>query len=335
MREEKIIKYQKNSPWVTPASPPRGKESTKMDANPLSTSETDFIEEGVIVKGESRATEIVSKLFKPEEEIVEREIKRKLTRTPEEFAEEEQEDKGQALSKYQIRKALLDKLGRQYGGLYQCPGCLKRKDDLRLVRVNENGNSPGIADYILLCGSCREQRAEKKEEEKKANRKWKRKQVKGDGSSKTSFLNKIRKQVYKRDGNKCVFCEALGEGKHHEMLGLVSLVPESKGGKLCIDNFVTCCASHRPAKSDKLPLNYIFEEIDFKGYLNEQFEGEPVVKNPGARVSVSIFLVAQIQRYFHRIAAGVEIDRSEAERLSIKLSQTDEDRKKEREQVLW
>jgi len=302
---------------------------------PLSTSAAYSINEGVSVKGEERIVDIVSKLFKPEEAIVEREIKRKLTKTPEEFAGEEQEDKNKALSRYHIRKALLDKLGRQYGGLYQCPGCLKRKDDLRLVRVNENGDSPGIADYILLCGSCREKRQKEQQEERRSKRLWKRKSVKGDGLSKVGFYNKIRKQVFERDSNRCVFCEALGEGKYHEMLGLVSLVPESKGGELCIDNFVTCCASHRPGKGDKLPLNYIFEEIDFKGYLTEQFEGEPVVGNPGARASINMFLVAQIQRYLHRIAAGVEIDRSEAERLSIKLSQTDEDRKKEREQVLW
>jgi len=297
--------------------------------------EVDYIENGVIVKGETEAVEIVSKLFKPEEEIVEREIKRKLTKTPEEFAAQDQEDKGQALSGYKIKKALLDKLGRQYAGLYQCPGCLKRKDDLRLFRVNENGDNPGVADCILLCGSCREQRTQKRKEEKKANRKWRRRYVKGDGSSQTSFYNKIRKQVYKRDGYKCVFCEVLGEQKNPKILGLTSLVPESKGGKRCFDNFVTACAFHRPAKGEKLPLNYIFEEISFKYYLNEQLDDEPVVKNPGARVRVNMYLVAEIQQYLHRQAAGAEVDRSKAERLAIKLSETDEDRKKEREHVLW
>jgi len=290
---------------------------------------------GIKVKGEDKAVEIVSKLFKPEEKIVEREIKRKLTKTPEEFATQEQEDKGQALSGYKIKKALLDKLGRQYAGFYQCPGCLKRKDDLRLFRVNKNGDNPGIADYILLCGSCREQRAEKRKEEKKANRKWRRRYVKGDGSSRISFYNKIRKQVYKRDGYKCVFCEVLGEGKNPKILGLAPLIPESKGGKRCFDNFVTSCAFHRPGKGDKLPLNYIWEKISFDYWMSEQLSDEPVVKNPGARTSVNMHLVAEIQQYLHRIAAGAEVDRSKAERLCVKLSESDEDRRRERQQFPW
>jgi len=250
------------------------------------------------------------------------------------------EDKGQALSSYKIKKALLDKLGRQYAGFYQCPGCLKRRDDLRLVRVNKNGDTPGVADYTLLCGSCREQRAEKRKEEKKANRKWKRKYVKGDGSSKTNFYNGIRKSVFERDKNKCVFCEVLGKKKYEEGtglpgLGLTSLIPESKGGERCFDNYVVSCAFHRASKSDKLPLNYIFEKINFECYLSEQLDDEPVVKNPGARASVNMHLVAEIQQYLHRIAAGVEADRNKAEQLAIKLSETDEDRKKEREQFLW
>ncbi|MBA7490763.1 hypothetical protein ES702_01306 [subsurface metagenome] len=292
----------------------------------------DVISQGNIVKGETKAVEIVSKLFKPEEEIVEREIKRPLTKTPEEFAAQEQEDKGQALSRYFIKKALRDKLGRKWGGLYACPGCLERKE-LELYRVNKNGEKE--SDYILLCGSCRQKRAEKRKEEKKANRKWRRRYVKGDGSSKISFYNKIRKQVYKRDGYKCVFCEVLGEGKSPKTLGLAPLIPESKGGERCVDNYVACCAFHRPAKGDKLPLNYIWEKISFDYWMSEQLSDEPVVKNPGARVLVNMHLVAEIQQYFHRIAAGEEIDRSKAERLAIKLSETDEDRRREREQILW
>ena len=290
----------------------------------------DLTNGGVKVKGEDRVAEIVSKLFRPEEQIVEREIKRKLTKTPEEFVAQDQEDKGQALSPYKIKKALLDKLGRQYGGLYQCPGCLKRKDDLQLFRVNENGDRPGIADYILLCGSCREQRAEKRKEEKKANRKWRRRYVRGDGSSKISFYNKIRKHVYKRDGKECPYCGSI------ERLGLAPIRPESRGGQRSLDNFSVCCAKCRPAKGKKLPLEFIWTNDEALSYwLSEQLVGEPVVKNPGARASIKMHLVAEIQQYLHKIAAGVEIDRNRAERLSIKLSETDADRKREREQALW
>ena len=307
-----------------------------MDAEPLSTSQMYFINEGIKVKGEEEAYGI---FFEPEEEVVEKEIKRPLIPTPEEFAAQEQGDKGQTLSRYKIKKALLDKLGRQYAGFYQCPGCLKRKDDLRLFRVNENGDRPGIADYILLCGSCREQRAEKRKEEKKANRKWRRRYVKGDGLSKISFYNSIRKQVFERDGHKCLLCEALGKKKYEEGLGLTPglglapLIPESKGGERCFDNYMVSCAFHRAAKSNKLPLNYIFKEIDFKGYLTEQLDDEPVVKNPGATVRVNMHLVAEIQQYLHRQAAGEEVDRSKAERLAIKLSESDEDRRRERKQL--
>ncbi len=300
-----------------------------MDTRPLSTLRLDYSGGGVSVKGEIGAVEIVSKLFKPEEEIVEREIKRPLTKTPEEFAAQEQEDKGQALSGYKIKKALLDKLGRQYAGLYQCPGCLERKK-LRLYRVNKNGDNPSAADYILLCGSCREQRAEKRKEEKKANRKWRRRYVKGDGSSKQTFLNSIRDKVFERDGKECPYCGST------ERLGLAPIRPESRGGERSLDNFSVCCAKCRPAKGKKLPLEFIWTNDEALSYwLSEQLEDEPVVKNPGARASVNMHLVAEIQQYLHRIAAGGEIDRSKAERLSIKLSETDQDRKREREQVLW
>lgn len=305
---------------------------------PLSTSEMDITEGGIIVKGETKALEGV--FFEPEEKVVEKEIKRKLTKTPEEFVAAEQKDT-QGKSRYFIKKTLLGKQGRKYNGLYMCPGCQKRKK-LRLVRVDGTEDSPGIAGYVLLCGSCRKQRAEKRQEErKKANRKWRRRYVKGGGLSKISFYNKIRKQIFERDGHKCVLCEALGR-KNYEGgsglvpgLGLAPLIPESKGGEQCFDNYAVSCAFHRASKGNELPLNYIFEKLTFEYYLTEQLDDEPVVKNPGARASVNMHLVAEIQQYLYRIAGGVEIDRSKAERLAIKLSETDEDRKREREQILW
>ena len=308
---------------------------------PLSTSAVYNISEGVSVKGEE---EYFGIFFEPEEKVVEREIKRSLTPTPEEFVAQEQEDKGEVLSRYKIRQVLLDKLGRKYNGFYACPGCLERKE-LELYRVNENGETPKESDYILLCGSCgekrKEQRAEKRKEEKKANRKWKRKYVKGDGSSKTNFYNRIRKQVFERDGHKCVWCETLGKSKYEggsgltPGLGLAPLTPESKGGERCIDNYMVSCAFHRASKGDKLALDYIFEKMSFEYYLSEQLDDGVTVKNPGARASINMYLIAEISRYLYKIAAGEEMDRNQAEKLAIKLSETDQDRKREREQALW
>jgi len=125
-----------------------------------------------------------------------------------------------------------------------------------------------------------------------------------------------------------VFCDT------KEELGLTSLIPESKGGRVCFDNYVTCCQSCRCSKGNKLPLNYIWEEVSFKYYLTEQLYHEPTA-TPGATARVNLHLIAEIQQYLHRQAAGEEVDRSKAERLAIKLSETNEDRARERRQLPW
>jgi hypothetical protein len=149
-------------------------------------------------------------------------------------------------------------------------------------------------------------------------------------NSTTYFFNSIRKQVYERDGYKCVFCEALRERKKKgAKLGLTSLIPEKRGGKREIDNYVTCCSIHRPDKGDKMPVEYIDDEIRVKVYLSEQLDDEPTA-SPGATMRVNLHLVAEIQQYLHREAAGGKPDRSKAERLAIKLSESEENRRKER-----
>ena len=55
-----------------------------MGDDPRSNPLLDFINGGIKVKGEDEALEEISKLFEPEEEIVEREIKQSLSATPEE-----------------------------------------------------------------------------------------------------------------------------------------------------------------------------------------------------------------------------------------------------------
>jgi len=142
-----------------------------------------------------------------------------------------------------------------------------------------------------------------------------------------AFLASIRALVFQRDGKACVWCGA------KEKLGLGPLIPPSRGGKLCFDNYVVTCQKCRGAKGSKLPLEYIWGEISLDYWLHEQLDDSVIVKNPGARAKVNMHLVAEIQQYLHRIAAGEEMDRSRAEKLSIKLSETDEDRRRERAEI--
>lgn len=163
---------------------------------------TPFVEDitngGVVVKGEQKAYGI---FFEPEEKVVEKEIKRKLTKTPEEFVESEQKDtqgsrekkpgpKTAAGWRYRIKKALLgEQLCRKYHGLYMCPGCFEHKK-LRLYRVNRNHNPPRESDYLLLCSDC----VTKKREEGKKTKLWSRKPGSRGGSpesAKTSFFIQI------------------------------------------------------------------------------------------------------------------------------------------------
>lgn len=56
-----------------------------------------------------------------------------------------------------------------------------------------------------------------------------------------------RHNVFKRDGNRCVYC---GSGKK---LTLDHVMPRSKGGKNTWNNLVTCCARCNSKKDDKTP----------------------------------------------------------------------------------
>lgn len=299
-----------------------------MDAKPLNTLRIDFSGGGTTVKDEEKAYGI---FFEPEEKVVEKEIKRKLTETPEEFVSNEPKTLGGR--RYRIKKALLDKQGRKYHGFYACPDCLERKK-LRLYRVNRNGDKPGIADYTILCDTC----IEKRREEKKKTKMWSRGPgIKGGTpeSKQTAFLNSIRALVFERDGKKCPYCG----GK--ENLGLAALMPLSRGGKLCFDNYTVSCQKCRGARSGSkyskpmTPLEYFWQEEGLKSYLSECLDDQPVVSSAGVTVRVSVYVIAEIQRYLHKQAAGEEVERSTAERLAIELSKTDEDRRRERQQLPW
>ena len=56
-----------------------------------------------------------------------------------------------------------------------------------------------------------------------------------------------RHRIYKRDGNKCVYC---GISKN---LTIDHVIPKSKGGKNTWENLVTCCNKCNLKKSDRTP----------------------------------------------------------------------------------
>ncbi|MBA7491137.1 hypothetical protein ES702_01682 [subsurface metagenome] len=229
--------------------------------------------------------------------------------------------------RYEIRKALLEKQGRKYADLYRCPGCLERKK-LRLLRVNKNHNPPGESDYTFLCEPC----IKKRQEKKKKTKLWSRGPgIKGGSpeSKKIAFLASIRALVFERDGKACVWCGA------KEKLGLGPLTPPSRGGKLCYDNYVVTCQECRGAKGSKLPLEYIWGEISLDYWLHEQLDDEPTA-TPGVTQRVNLHLIAEISQFLMRTATNEDIEgriRNKAERLNIKLSETDEDRHRERVEV--
>ena len=261
---------------------------------------------------------------------------------------------------YSIRKAVLK---IQNG---RCKECGEKKDDLDLLLIRERnkGSVPKVEDYVILCADCILKKTQRKwkqkprtyqvlrkrkgnskaQEEKKENRIWIRR-AKGErggspASSKTSFLNSIRKLVYQRDGYKCVFCEALGKAKNPGGLALTSLIAESKSGRVCFDNYVTCCASHRSSKSDKLPVEYIWGEIGLQLLCSEELEDGVTTKNLGARVNIDIHLWGRYDKLLAMIAVCKNLEelvkiRDTAEQLQIDFCKSDEDRKRERGQFNW
>jgi 5-methylcytosine-specific restriction endonuclease McrA len=56
-----------------------------------------------------------------------------------------------------------------------------------------------------------------------------------------------RHRIYKRDGNRCVYC---GNTKQ---LTIDHVIPKSKGGKNTWENLVTCCIKCNLKKSDRTP----------------------------------------------------------------------------------
>jgi len=206
-----------------------------------------------------------------------------------------------------IKKDLLEKASGR------CAHCYRKTVPVRLVRIRQKKGCVGNDGYILLCHDCIIKRQEKRKKEKK--RLWRRKPGKRK-LTKGSFLNKIRKQVLERDKYTCVWCCS------KEKIGLGSLIPESRGGKRCIENYVACCQKCRPSKGNKLPLEFIAEAIFIDEYLHEELDHALRVKDPGKYISIRFFLFAEVSSFLHRVTNDSSIPdstRSRAELLNIKL----------------
>ncbi|MBA7716409.1 hypothetical protein ES703_125482 [subsurface metagenome] len=107
-------------------------------------------------------------------------------------------------------------------------------------------------------------------------------------------------------------------------MGLGSLIPLSRGGKLEIDNYVCCCQHCRPSKGDKLPLEFIDETITVDEFLSGQLDEHLRVlsDDPGRFVKIRFFLFSEISEFLHRLTNDPEISSStstRAELLNIKL----------------
>jgi len=220
------------------------------------------------------------------------------------------EGKSQLPTRKDIRKALLNKAGKR------CAHCYRKTVPVRLVRIRQKKGSVGQDGYILLCHDCIIKRQEKRKKEKKRLWEWKPTKRAKRKISKTGFFNRIRKKVLERDHYRCVWCNT------HKKIGLGSLIPESRGGKRCIENYVACCQKCRPSKGNMLPLEYLWRDIDVDEYLHEQFDHALRVKDPGKNISIRFFLFSEISSFLHRLTNDNSIPshtRSRAELLNIKL----------------
>ena len=221
-----------------------------------------------------------------------------------------EDHKSQFPTRKYIRKALLDKAGRR------CAHCYRKTVPVRLTRVRQKKGPLGIHGYILLCHDCIIKRQEKRKEDKKRLWEWKPTKHKKRKISKTGFLNRVRRKVIERDGYRCVWCNT------DKKIGLGSLIPESRGGKRCMGNYVACCQKCRPSKGNKLPLEYLWRDIDVDEYLHEQFDHALRVKDPGKNITIRFFLFSEISSFLHRLTDDGTVPdstRSRAELLNIKL----------------
>ncbi|MQY59513.1 MAG: hypothetical protein GH144_07905 [Clostridia bacterium] len=215
----------------------------------------------------------------------------------------------QGLSPYLIKKALVDKDKR-------CAGCYKMYGPMRLSRVRQKKGPLPEDGYCLLCHNCILKRQEKRKQEKK--RLWRRKAARRK-LTRGGFWNRTRSKILERDNYTCLWCGT----KEKEKLGLGSLIPLSRGGKLEFDNYVTTCQHCRPSKGNKLPLEFIAEPIFIDEYLHEELDERLRLKSdPGKNTSIRFGLLAEISEFLDKLTNNNSIPsklRTKSERLNIKL----------------
>ena len=210
----------------------------------------------------------------------------------------------QAKERYYIKKVLLGKQGSK------CFDCWK-KTTVRLVRVRKNSSQLKESDYRLLCHACIVKR---QEEQKRA---YKPRSDVFTGKSQTGFFNFIRERVFERDGRKCVWCDS------KQAIGLGSLIPLSRGGKLTFNNYVTTCQHCRPSKGNKLPLQFIDDGIAINEYLHGHLDHAlKVDTDPGRYIKITFYLFAEVTQFLHKLTNNKSVSsqiRTRAEQLNIKL----------------
>lgn len=247
--------------------------------------------------------------------------------------------------RYRIRTYLMAK---QEGHCVQC----QEQKELCLYRSRNGPGPPNWSDYILLCQDCRAGKRREKEEKRREAREnqrrrrkeqlktkvWTRAPGKCGGSpesSKLNFLNSIRSQIFERDGHRCVFCQA------EKDLGLSPLIPESRGGQVTYSNYVCCCQRDRASKGRQFPLELILKREFYPYCTTSDPEDEIAVHRSAAGTRISLYLVAEVSRFLHRLAADKNGEISqflsrimasnaldmelkiEAERLRSKLNESD------------
>lgn len=234
-------------------------------------------------------------------------------------------DRGENLSQYLIRKELLEKFGKR------CHECFRRRkvERLKAIKVNGHKDSHQVSDYILVCDSCRMRKRKERERKRKANRLWICKPSKRDGSSEATFFRRIRPKVFERDGEECQYC---GE-TDREKLALAPITPRCKGGKLALENYVVACHSCRTSKLNDFPLDFFWRDAMWD--MLDELEDVPRVSSPDGRARIPLAYLAECNQFLYWLSINKNLSRevrNKAERIHIKMAETDGHREGERKE---
>jgi len=235
--------------------------------------------------------------------------------------------KPKKLSAYLIRKELLAR-DRVYDG-WHCGLCHKRRNprELKAIRVTKNKDNHSVSDYVLMCGICREERAQRKKVRPLYGGSFELKDE--QKLSKSAFCGRIRAKVLERDHHKCCYC---GEKPN----GLAPIRPLSKGGELSIDNYVAACQKCRCSKGNDLPLDFFIRRDE---YWEQAYEDQDrgTIKVGIGMATIDPYYVAETMQFLAKLVSNKDLERevrNKAERLVIKLGETDQDRSREAKQEL-